>query len=226
VVVRSAAARVGIDIVTGRHVWGVNWSVADGVLAELAESLDVLLVTQRLPDHLDLDVVRALLERGRSVLVPEEVRAAIADGCLGMAAGALRTFDLGGTKVEVRAHRARHWWDSDGQVVQRAYEVTIGGTLLHHLADHDHTQFLDVTRDPDVLLATLGRLSADVSPRDSAHALLQRVRPGLLVPTHLAELGRPGYGGEDGYDAVLSRLEGMDVPWRLLTWGEAVRLGV
>jgi len=52
------------------------------------------------------------------------------------------------------------------------------------------------------------------------------VRPGLLVPTHLAELGRPGYGGEDGYDAVLSRLEGMDVPWRLLTWGEAVRLEV
>jgi serine protease AprX len=225
VILRSGAARVGIDVVTGRHVWGVNWPVADDVLARLADSIDVLLVTQRLPDHLDPDLVRALLDRGRPVVVPQEVRAAVGADCVGLAAGAVRTLEAGGQPVEVRAHRARHWWDPEGQVVQRSYEVTLGGLLVHHLADHDHGQFLDLTRAPDLLLATVGRLSADVHPRESARALTARARPGLLLPTHLAELGRPGYGGEDGYDAVVSRLEGLDAPWRLLTWGEAVRIG-
>jgi L-ascorbate metabolism protein UlaG (beta-lactamase superfamily) len=212
---------VGIDVVTGRHVWGVNWRLPDGLLAELAGALDVLLVTQRLPDHLDLDVVRALLERGRTVVVPEEVRAAVADGCAGMAAGARRTFDVRGETVEVKGHRARHWWDADGHVVQRTYEVALGGTLVHHLADHDHTCFLDLSRPPDVLLAVAGRVS-EADPRLSTRGLLQQARPRLLVPTHLAELGRPGYGGEDGYDAVVARLDGAGVPWRVLTWGESV----
>jgi serine protease AprX len=219
VVLRSATARVGIDVVTGRHVWGVNWPLPDGVLSELADSIDVLLVTQRLPDHLDLDLVRALLERGRTVVVPEEVRTAVAEGCVGMPAGALRTFDVRGAGVEVKGHRARHWWDPDGHVVQRTYEVTLGGVLVHHLADHDHTRFLDLSRPPDVLLAVAGRVS-DADPRLSTRGLLQQARPRLLVPTHLAELGRPGYGGADGYDAVVAHLDGCAVPWRLLTWGE------
>jgi hypothetical protein len=49
------------------------------------------------------------------------------------------------------------------------------------------------------------------------------VRPGLLVPTHVAELGQPRHGEDGGYDAVARWLEGVEVPVRLLTWGESMR---
>jgi hypothetical protein len=48
------------------------------------------------------------------------------------------------------------------------------------------------------------------------------LRPRLLVPTHLAELGQPGYGGDDGYDAAAAGLEEAGVPFRVLTWGESL----
>ena len=56
VVIRTAGAAVGIDVVTGRHVWGVNWTIADELVRGLAEHLDLLLVTERIPDHLDLGI--------------------------------------------------------------------------------------------------------------------------------------------------------------------------
>jgi hypothetical protein len=94
VVIRTAGLAVGIDVVTGRHVWGVNWPIADELVRGLAEHLDLLLVTQRLPDHLDLDVVRAVGSAGGTVVVPEEVRTTLAGQVTGMAAGAVRTIAL------------------------------------------------------------------------------------------------------------------------------------
>ena len=117
VVIRMAGLAVGIDVVTGRHVWGVNWPIADELVRGLAEHLDVLLVTQRLPDHLDLDVVRAVGAAGGTVVVPEEVRTTIAGPVTGMAAGAVRTFALSAGEIEVRAHRAVHRRDP-GRVTQ------------------------------------------------------------------------------------------------------------
>jgi serine protease AprX len=220
-VLRSATARIGLDVVTGRHVWGLDWPVPEELVYRLAESLDALLVTQRLPDHLDLDLVRGLLERGCPVVAPEEVHLSIGAGVLGMAAGAVRVLEAGGG-LEVRAHRAAHWRDPDGRVAQRAYELRLDGCVVMHLADHDHTLFVDVVRRPDVLVATLGRFGPDADPTTSSRALVETVRPALLVPTHVAELGQPRLGEDGGYDAVARWLEGVDVPVRLLTWGESM----
>jgi serine protease AprX len=220
IVVRSASARVGIDVVTGRHVWGLDWPMPEDVVRRLIDSLDALLVTQRLPDHLDLDLVRGLLERGRPVVAPEEVHASIGPEVVGMAAGAVRLLEVG-EGLEVRAHRAAHWRDPDGRVAQRSYEMRLGGCAILHLADHDHTRFVDFVRPPDVLLATLGHFGPGVSPTASARALVSAVRPGLLVPTHVVELGQPADGKDGGYDAVARWIEELDVPVRLLTWGES-----
>jgi hypothetical protein len=74
-----------------------------------------------------------------------------------------------------------------------------------------------------VLVATLGRFGPDADPATSSRALVETVRPSLLVPTHVAELGQPRLGEDGGYDAVARWLEGVDVPVRLLTWGESMR---
>jgi L-ascorbate metabolism protein UlaG (beta-lactamase superfamily) len=218
-VIRTGHLAVGIDVVTGRHVWGVNWPIADELVRGLAEHLDVLLVTQRLPDHLDLDVVRAVGAAGGTVVVPEEVRTTLAGQVTGMAAGAVRTFALPAGEIEVRAHRAVRRRDP-GRVAQRAYEVRLDGATVLHLGDHDHTQFADHVRDPDVLLAALGRSGASLAAGTAIARLAEALHPRLLVPTHVAELGQPDYGGEDGYDAVAAWLAPLKVPFRILTWGE------
>ena len=222
VVVRSASTRIGIDVVTGRHVWGLNWQMPDDVVRNLADSLDALLVTQRLPDHLDLDLVRGLRERGRPVIAPSEVQSLIGADVIGMAAGAVRQFDAGSGTLEVRAHRAAHRRDPEMRIAQRAYEIRLKDSVVLHLADHDHTQFVDVVGHPDVLLATIGRFGPDTDPASAARMLVESVRPGLLVPTHLAELGQPADSEDRGYDAAARWAEGVVVPLRVLTWGESV----
>jgi len=222
VVIRTAGLALGIDVVTGRHVWGVNWPIADELVRGLAEHLDLLLVTQRLPDHLDLDVVRAVGSAGGTVVVPEEVRTTLAGQVTGMAAGAVRTIALPGGEIEVRAHRAVHRRDPE-RVAQRAYEVRLGGATVLHLGDHDHTQFADRTQDPDVLFAALGRSGTSLAAGTAIERLAEALHPRLLVPTHVAELGQPDYGGEDGYDAVAAWLAPLKVPFRILTWGEWAR---
>jgi serine protease AprX len=222
---RSAQGCLGIDVVSGRHVWGVNWRLPEELVLRLAHALDALLVTQRLPDHLDLDVARLVRERGKPVGVPEEVRASVFPDALGFAPGARREIALSGGEIAVRAHRAHHWWDEEGCVEQRGYEVRMGGLRVVHLADHDPLRFLDFAAAPDVLVGTLGRFSPESGPLDSVRALCG-LRPRLLVPAHVAELGQPGYGDEDGYDAVEGWLREAagDVPWRVLTWGESCRI--
>jgi serine protease AprX len=224
VVLRAGGVAVGIDVVTGRHVWGVHWRVPEELVAGLASHLDALLVTQRLPDHLDLDIVQALLANGRPVGAPEEVRSLIAPECLGFGPGREHGLTLDGQPVRVRAHRAAHWGDETGRVVQRSYEVELGGFRVHHLADHDHSRFLEGDGGPDVVLATVARFGPRASPAEALDRLVLGLRPGLLVPTHLAELGQPGYGEEGGYDAVSARLLEAKVPSRVLTWGEALLL--
>jgi L-ascorbate metabolism protein UlaG (beta-lactamase superfamily) len=108
-------------------------------------------------------------------------------------------------------------------VAQRAYEVRLDGATVMHLGDHDHTQFADHTRDPDVLLAALGRSGTSLAAGTAIERLAEALRPRLLVPTHVAELGQPDYGGEDGYDAVAAWLAPLKVPFRILTWGEWTR---
>ncbi len=223
IVVRTPSFSLGIDVVTGRHVWGVAWQIPEDLVRRLAGSLDGLLVTQRLPDHLDLDVVRPLIRSGRPVVVPKEVRAVIAEQALGMAAGTTRELTLGGARVEVSAHRALHARDRAGAVVQRSYEVTFDGFTVLHLADHDHTRFLDLRKAPDVVFAKLGRFGEDDDPAASIVRLSERCRPGTLIPTHLAELGDPGHGGLEGYDAAKELLDAAAVPSRLLAWGESWR---
>lgn len=221
VVVRTPSFALGIDVVTGRHVWGVSWKVPEETVAALTARLDGLLVTQRLPDHLDLDVVRHLLRASRPVVVPEETRSVISEQAIGMAAGTTRTLALGRSSVEVAANRAVHPRDEAGSVIQRTYEVSFDGLTLLHLGDHDHTRYVDFRRSPNVLFAKLGRFGRDDEPLADLRKLVERCRPGLLVPTHLAELGDPAHGSEEGYDAVQGWLDECGVPSRLLAWGES-----
>lgn len=219
-ILRTKDFCIGIDIVSTRHVWGVNWKIPDKISINLAEKLDLLLVTQRLPDHLDIDIVHQMLRRDKDVVVPQEDKDLISSQCQGIMPSGNLEFKFGKTNFKINASRALHSFDGGRKITQRNYELKFNRKKILFLADHDYTEFLDFSGKVEVLFAKIGELNLDFSPIEARKLLLKKVQPKLLIPTHIAELGHPVEAGQGSYDNVLGWLRDAEVNYRMLSWSE------
>lgn len=221
-ILRTKDFCIGIDIVTTRHVWGVNWKISEKIASKLTDKLDLLLVTQRLPDHLDIDIVHQMLRRDKNVVVPQEDKDLISSECQGILPSGNLEFKFGRTKFKISASRALHSFDGGRKISQRNYELKIGRKKILFLADHDYTEFLDYSGKIDILFAKIGELNLDYTPIEARKVLLKKVQPELLIPTHIAELGHPVEAGQGSYDKVADSLRGCEVNTKMLSWSESL----
>ncbi|MCC7431424.1 S8 family serine peptidase [bacterium] len=219
-VLRTKDFCVAIDFVTTRHVWGLGWKVSEELIEKITSKIDVLLTTQRLPDHLDLDVVRLLLEKNKPVLVPKADKNLISEECLGVSAENVKEFRFGKEKLKIIVHRAFHSFDIGKEISQVCYELEINKRKILFLADHDYTAFLDFKGEIDVLFVKLGKINPEVEPQTSQKTLFDKIKPRLVIPTHIAELGNPVLENQGSYDFAMETLQEAKIPFEILTWGE------
>lgn len=212
---------LGIDVVSARSVYDLYWGVPPEILDDLAAAIDVLLVSHVHPDHLDVPLARRVLEHGGEVWACDEVADRLPRGARGLAAGA-RTEARG---FRVLAHEGLHVYDAGLGTPLRYFEVvTPGGTRLLHTTDHDYTAGLRHEERPDVLVAKGGGVNPTVDGVSALRSLARHLRPRLLLPGHMNELGHPVKGGREPYAVALDALRDHDGAWAVMFWGETAWL--
>lgn len=231
-VIQTPELVIGIDVVSTRHVWGLRWPVPSKVIRKLADSLDVLLVSQRRPDHLDLDLVNPMIASGKTVVAPIEVTDVMPKGVVGFAASEERDFfGIGrrNSSFGLRAHQALHVNDRGRNLSCRMYEiVTATGLRLLHAGEHDYGRRslyrsgFEPDGPVDVLIARLGGLGRERDDFEALADLLNTVTPGLYLPSHLAEIGHELQGSRYGYRLAYEYLERVPTLCSVLSWGESI----
>ena len=233
VVLTAGGWAVGLDIVPAPREFG--WPEPAAQIEALADGLDMLLVTHRHHDHYDKGLVRALLKRGKPVVLPES----LADQWPGFAslvpARNGQTLDLQGLGLTVR--QGLHVWrDTMDELPLLYYEGVFphGGTFLF-IGDLDISQNLEKTpgRDVDVFFIPWRHPNRHFEPGHveqtgqtvvAVRAAIERIQPRLLLYQHLAELEHVYDGFPASYDIALDLQAKIGRPSELLFWGEHIQI--
>lgn len=174
VLVKTRDFCLGLDIVTGRHVWGVNWAVPDSLVDRLVSMMDVLFITHRDPDHFDYDLACAMVKAGKIVVAPTIIVDFLPRGALGCGAGEKREiYSAEGRKLGITVETF------EGRKNVRGCET--GDLLMYRLIDRDGTSLVftgdcDYT-DSSLLSAARGWTTPTREGEEAA-----TIAPDSLVP--------------------------------------------
>jgi L-ascorbate metabolism protein UlaG (beta-lactamase superfamily) len=225
---------IGFDVVSGRHVWGVQWDIPDHIVESIADSMDVLFISHRHPDHLDLDIANRMIKSGKVVIVPQMIIDLFRPGAVGISVDEVKEItDTEGKTINltVKANLGDHVYDKGRKIDLLYYEVTVESPILNkdkkelkiiHTSDHDYTKSFKSSENVDILFAKCGDINPDYSPSQSMEILLARCNPGLVIPAHLEEIGHPIAGGRESYESAYRLINKCSVPVAILTWGESI----
>lgn len=221
VVWTEAGVNVAVDAVTARGIFHLYWHVPPEVFDALAASIDILLVSHGHPDHLDEPLLRRVLARGGAVAAPAEIADRLPSGVRAVAPG--EAFEIRGFRV--RAHEGRHVYGEGLGIPLRYYEVVSpDGARLLHTSDHDYTAGLAREAAPDVLVPKGGGVSPTIGGAAALRDLARVVRPRMIFPGHMNEVGHPVGAGREPYAVALEGLRDHADPWAVLLWGETAVL--
>lgn len=223
VIIETPETVVGFDIVSARASIRVWWDIPAELVAGLAERLDVLFLSHRHLDHLDVELVARMREAGKTAVVPAELSCLFARGVHHACPGDL--LDLGGG-VRARAHEGRHVYSGGRALPMRCYEVEFPrGPRVLHLADHDYAGETPCDGPVDLLIPKCGGVSPETDDRGAMRRCLEALRPARVLPGHLFEVGHPVREGRTGIEAAYGILDGARVPFEVLFWGEGIAAG-
>jgi|GEM_PF-80760 len=237
-VIQTPTLNIGIDVVSGRHVWDVYWDVDPRVVSKLTDLLDISFVTHRLPDHLDLDVVNRLISQDKIVVVPSGMESLCINGVIGFEPGESRDlYSLGRDHIslKIQAFEGVYRHMSAKDIDMRCYRMSIEERLhIFHLAEHSYGGFSSVPGDPfyigdidhvDILICPLPRSEVD-GEMTRFYQFVKRLNPDVIIPSHLAELGQSESEPDGGpYERAHEILEKTGKDFAVLTWGDSVKIG-
>jgi L-ascorbate metabolism protein UlaG (beta-lactamase superfamily) len=203
-IVKTRDIVFAFDVIRGYSGWNQRLS------ADIIKRIDVLFLTHAHGDHNDGDVASQVMANGGTVITPTE------NANLGNFAMAPED------TVTVRGLRIKAYFGLHSVPV-RMYEVTCpNGTKFFHTGDDQTSKNLPAVDNIDVLL-----LDAWINDSGSSFAVdgmissIQRLRPKIMVPGHIHELGHAGptHGAVYGWaQAVADASTCADV--RVMAWGE------
>ena len=237
-IIQTPTLNIGIDVVSGKHVWDVYWDVDPTVFARLSDLLDISFVTHRLPDHLDLDVVNRLISQDKIVVVPSGMESLCLNGVIGFEPGETRDlYSLGREQIslKIQAYDGVYRDLSANDIDLRCYRMAIEEKLrILHLGEHSYGGFSSVPGDP-FFLGDAGHIDILICPLPRAefegevtqfYQFIKRLNPDVIIPSHLAELGQSKAQSKEGpYEKAYEILEKTGKDFAVLTWGDSVKIG-
>ncbi len=189
---------VGIDValIADHYYGGRRWEIPRWLYGLAAERLDMLVVSHGHLDHCWIELIRAMIERGKTVIVPEGIRACGIDvpwGCRGVANGT----EFWWEGMHFAFTICPHVYDNGRNIPVLTTRLWDGQRVYLHTSDSDTTfreAFHWYDRYPvDVLLFKLGGVSPCLDEYEELVRAVERIDPRqLILPMHLSELAHKG----------------------------------
>jgi serine protease AprX len=216
-VIRTDSMTIGFDLVSCRHVLGVYWKTDDALIEQLVNSIDVLFVSHRHADHLDVEIAERMVKAGKLVIGPNEASDVLPRGVLALSAKEEREIfgiGVGNGALKIVAHEGDHV--RGRKTPMRVYEVTLDGvTTIVHSGDHNFEKTpISFSPGLQLLIASVEGYPGKVKAEQSIHTLL----------THNAELGHTNELGRFGFAEAYSIGKKAGKEPLILTWGESIDL--
>ncbi|MCX6142098.1 MAG: T9SS type A sorting domain-containing protein [Ignavibacteriales bacterium] len=203
-VVKTSDVVFAFDLISGYSGWSAHLS------PDLLDRIKVLFVSHSHGDHFDVSIVNRVKANGGYVVVPAE------DSYMGNVP--LAVYDavtLSGLRIT--AYQGLH------SVPLRMYEVTCpNGLKLLHTGDNQTSSYLPNIGKLDVLLLDAwinesGSSSAVVGMRKS----IDKLKPGVMIPGHIMELGHDGPTRGATYEWAFEVADAsVSTDVRVMAWGE------
>lgn len=231
VIIDVAGCRLGFDVIPLLRAY--DWPDRHDLTGRLAETLDALLITHRHRDHYDEDLVRACLERGKPVYLPETVANQWPRNCCLHAVCDGDEWTFG--ELEFSAHVGPHVWRDTVEELPVCIYSMVGAEAqaLVYGGDADYTRLPDLGLSVPVQFYFLpwrapnaayeaGHERQTGTLRDAFELLIQRIQPRAVLFQHCAELEHVHDGFPASFDLALDLKQGSPVPAELLFWGETI----
>ena len=229
VVWEADGLRLGFDLVPMRRLY--QWEDRHDLTGQLADWLDVLLITHRHEDHYDADLVRACLERDKPVYMPAALARTWkpAAGLVAVADG--DQWSIGAWTLH--AQTGIHIWRETPEQVPLIIYTAIspaGGAWVYG-GDVDYTQ-MPAPPDPAPVQAFFvpwrspnarhedGDARQEGTLLDALHRLIDQWKPAMLFYEHCAELEHVYDGFPASFDMALESKHRLAVASELMFWGE------
>ncbi len=235
VILQTPKLNIGVDVVSGLHVWDLYWRVQENLFPELTDLLDICFVTHRLPDHLDLDIVNRLISKDKLVIVPSGMENLCLNGVIGFDAWENRElYSLGpyDMSIFIEALPGRYRHPSAMDVDLRSFRFAIAEKLnILYLAETDLRTALKVMgrvgeseRKTHLLLTPLPATN-DEEELKLFEAVVDVVQPDVILPTCIWELGNKDETTRGSYGRAWDILKRTGRPFETLTWGDSIQVG-
>ncbi len=222
--VRTPTVSFAFDIVAG--VPAENFVVDRALLARLADQADALFVSHVHGDHADTAVARLFLERGKPVIVPEELWQGISGLAERLTYPRRSATEIHRVPVQngQRALSVVAYPGHQGtRVINNVYLVRAPeGFAVVHTGDQsgseepggdfDWIAHIGYQHAVDVLLPNCWTTNI--------HRMARGVNPRLIITGHENEMGHVVAHRED-YTQTYNRLFGSPYPFLVMTWGES-----
>lgn len=223
------AQLLGFDVVPMRREY--DWPDRYDMTRQLAQCLDALFVTHRHHDHYDESLVRACLEEGTLVYMPEDLAQTWDGAATPVPVGCDQQWEMQGFQVCARAG-IHVWRDTAEELALRVYELAWpDGTGIVYGGDVDYTKALERTeglrikafflpwRAPNALYEEGD--ARQVAPlHDAVRLALEKLDPAILFYEHCAELEHVYDGFPASFDMAFNLKKCLPVSSELLFWGE------
>ncbi len=219
ILIETPKVVIGLDMVTGKTAWKLFWDISRKVLQDLASLMDILLISHKHSDHLDMELAGRMLLNRKFFLVPNEAEIWFKEKT--HISQPERRYHRQG--VEIIPHKGSHIYDPAGKIKLLYYELRLPGdfTLLH-TADHDYTLGVATRTKMHLLIPKCGGISNSHTDREAMNMLLKSTQPEYIIPGHLFELSHPWGGGRYGFETTFEIFRKADINIAPLWWGESV----
>ena len=233
VIVKSGEAILGLDIFPMPRYFG--WEEPAGLTESLAALFDVLVISHEHQDHYDKALVRACLNLGKPVILPEALARDWENNSLLHFARHGWSYDVVDTGFLAR--QGFHVWrDTMEELPLVYYEITCrNGFSFIFGGDVDCTKVFENTAGKKIDLLFLpwrnpNKLYEASHPEQIGTTLdgvkigLSRIEPAALLYQHYAELDHVYEGLPASYDIALDLKRKLGIGSELMFWGEKLKL--
>ncbi|MEW5693472.1 MAG: MBL fold metallo-hydrolase [Candidatus Hydrogenedentota bacterium] len=218
VIIKTRNATIGIDAVSTKDCWNLDYDVPDHIIEKLAKTLDALFITHQHSDHMDPDLMTRMLKMKKLVYVAEDNRLPAPPGTKFLKGDG--TIKISQNKIKY--FTGKHVYDNGRNINLVSYFIhTDTGKTIYHTGDLDYTIGLPVSGNIDVAIPKYGGISPFYEDDyESLKIFLSKVSPRLLIPSHIGELSHYPGGGRESYKKCMDDMNRLKVDNRLLLWGE------